>query len=107
MIRPEAAARTPVTERISIALIGTSSTASPRCSAYPIVSAIPTVSPRLHQVKPTRADSPTASSTPASTAPTRRTALNSVWYRVTWATSSAVSGASTGRGVTGNGSATR
>ena len=54
-----------------------------------------------------QADKPTASTTPATTAATRRTALLSVWYRLTWATSSAVSGASTGCGLTGSGSATR
>jgi hypothetical protein len=70
-------------------------------------SATTMVIPRLHQVKPTNADKPTASSTPATTAATHCTALRSVWYRLTWATSNAVSGASTGRGVTGSGSATR
>jgi hypothetical protein len=63
--------------------------------------------PQAPPVKPTNADKPTASSTPATTAATRCTALRNVWYRLTWATSSAVSGASTGRGVTGSGSATR
>jgi hypothetical protein len=66
------------------------------------------VIPRLHQVKPTTADSATATSTPTSTAATHRTALRIVWYSVTWTTSSAVSGASTGRGVwPGRTSATR
>ncbi|HMH92849.1 MAG TPA: hypothetical protein VK586_17415, partial [Streptosporangiaceae bacterium] len=49
-------------------------------------------------MNPTTAESPTATSTPVTTAETRRTALNTVWYRVTCATSRAVSGASTGRG---------
>src|ERR1700722_8604059 len=55
--------------------------------------------PRLHQVNPTTAESPTATSTPVTTAATRRTALRTVWYRETRATSMAVRGASTGRGV--------
>ena len=55
--------------------------------------------PRLHQVKPTRSDSAIATSTPVTTAATRRVALRSVWYSVTCTTSRAVSGASTGRAV--------
>lgn len=50
-------------------------------------------------MEPATADSATATSAPATTAATRRTALRSAWYSVTRATSSAVSGASTGRGV--------
>jgi hypothetical protein len=92
--------RSVVTDRMSIALMGTSSTVSPRCIAYPTASAIAIVSPRLHQLKPSQADKPSASRTPVTTAITRVIALRIVWYNVTCATSSAVSGASTGRGVT-------
>jgi hypothetical protein len=106
-IRPVAAVFAAVTDRMSIALMGTSRMASPRRSAWPMNSATTMVIPRLHQVKPTNADKPTASSTPATAAATRCTALRSFWYRLTWATRSAVSGASTGRGVTGSGSAAR
>ena len=72
-----------------------------------MTSATATVMPRLHQVNPTQADRPTASSTPATTLATLVTALRSVWYRLTWTTSSAVSGASTGRGVLVSTSASR
>ncbi len=107
MIRPVAAALVPASDRMSIALMGTSRMLSPRWSAYPTASATTIVIPRLHQVNPTHADRLTASSTPTTTAATRRTALLSVWYRLTCTTSSAVSGARTGCGLTGSGSATR
>lgn len=50
-------------------------------------------------MNPTRSDSAIATSTPVTTAATRRTALRSVWYSVTCTTSNAVNGASTGRDV--------
>jgi hypothetical protein len=64
---------------MSIALIGTSRTVSPRCSAYPTASPTAITIPRLHQVNPTHADSPSASRTPATTAAMLRTALRRVW----------------------------
>ena len=63
--------------------------------------------PRLHQVNPTQVDRPTASRTPDTTLATLVTALRTVWYRLTWTTRSAVSGASTGRGVLLSTSASR
>ncbi len=57
------------------ALMGTSC----RCSAYPTVSPSAIAIPRLHQVNPTHADSPSASRTPATTLATLRTAVRSVW----------------------------
>src|SRR5256714_10623603 len=62
---------------------------------------------RLHHVKPTRAEKATATSTPATTLTTRWSALRIVWYMVACTMSSAVSGASTGCGLTGSCSATR
>ena len=56
------------------------------------------IRPRLHQDRPTTALKPTAISTPATTAITRRIPVVSVEYRVTWTTSSAVSGAVSGPG---------
>ena len=52
--------------------------------------------PRLHQVSPTKLDSMTATSTPATTEPTRSRPLLTVSKMVSWATSSAVRGASSG-----------
>jgi hypothetical protein len=66
------------TDRMSIALIGTSRTAS-RSRSYPTASPSVIVSPRLHHVNPIHLDSPTAIRTPVTTAATLRTALNSVW----------------------------
>jgi hypothetical protein len=43
-----------------------------------MASPIAIVSPRLHQVNPTHADSPSASRTPATTLVTRRAALRRV-----------------------------
>ena len=107
MIRPVAAVFAPVTDRMSIALMGTSRMAIAQAQR---VADGQRDHDRDSQAPPgeaDHADKPTASSTPATTAATRCTALRSVSYRLTWATSSAVSGASTGRGVTGSGSATR
>ena len=67
------------TDMMSIALMGTSRTSSRRCSAYPTVSPSVIAIPRLHQVNPTHADSPSASRTPATTLATLRAALRSVW----------------------------
>ena len=67
------------TERMSIALIGTSRTASRSRSAYPTASPSAIVSPRLHHVNPTHLDSSSAIRTPVTTPTTLRTALNSVW----------------------------
>ena len=77
-IRPLAADLVP-TDMMSIALMGTSRTSSCRCIAYPTVSPSAMAIPRLHQVNPTHADSPSASRTPATTLATLRTAVRSVW----------------------------
>ena len=58
-------------DRISIALIGTSRMWSPSLSLEPMASAAATVRPRLHHVNPTAAESPSATSTPATTLATR------------------------------------
>lgn len=63
------------TDRMSIALIGTSRTASRSRSAYPTASPSVIVSPRLHHVNPIHLDSPSAIRTPVTTAATLRTAL--------------------------------
>ncbi len=61
-----------------------------------------------HQEKPMNSATPTAISTPAVTLATLRMPLRIVWYRLACSTSSAVSGASTGRDVpTGTSSASR
>lgn len=75
--RLTAAALVP-TDRMSIALMGTSRTFSPRRSANPAASAIATVIPRLHHVNPTHADSATASRTPTTTLATLVMAFRSV-----------------------------
>jgi hypothetical protein len=54
--------------------------------------------PRLLQVRPTNWDTSTATSTPATTLPTRSTPLMTVSKMVSWATSRAVRGASSGAG---------
>ncbi len=94
-MRPVAAALPP-SDRMSMALIGTSRMWSPRRSTYPTARLAGTRIARLHQVNPATADSATATTTPATTLTTGWTALRSVWYMVTCTTSNAVSGASTG-----------
>ena len=94
--RSLAAVLLPTADRISMALIGTSRMSSPSRRMSPTASATAIRMPRLHQVKPTMTDRPTASRTPASTLSTRWPALRRVWDRLTWMTRSAVSGASTG-----------
>src|SRR4051812_33260125 len=63
-----------------------------------MVSEARMIRPRLHQDRPTTALKPTAISTPATTETTRRIPVVSVAYKVTWTTSSAVSGAVSGAG---------
>ncbi len=85
------------TEKISMALIGTSRISSRSRSAMPSVS-VPAMSrPSTHQLNGTYAATATAASTPAVTPTTRWIALRIVWYSVACTTSSAVSGASTER----------
>ena len=62
-----------------------------------MTSAAKMTMPRLHQVSPTKFDRATATSTPTTTLPTRSIPLLTVSKMVSWATSSAVSGASSGR----------
>ena len=59
----------------------------------------PMSSASSHQLKPTNAETVTATRTPAVTLTTLRMALRIVWKRLACSTSSAVSGASTGRAV--------
>jgi hypothetical protein len=88
----------PATASTSMALIGTSRVWSPRRSSRPMTSAARMVTPRLHQVRPTTLEISAATSTPATTLPTRSTLLLTVSKMVSWATSRAVSGASSGGG---------
>jgi len=85
------------TEKISIALIGTSRMSSRSRRTRPSTSAPAMSRPSTHQLNGTYADTATAASTPAVTPTTRWTALRIVWNRVACTTSSAVSGASTSR----------
>ena len=96
--RSQAVAETRVTPRTSIALMATSGTNSPTFTKRPTTSATRMISPRLHQVRPTRELKPMASSTPATTEFTLRTAVTRVVYRVTCTTSRAVNGAVSGAG---------
>lgn len=91
--RAHAVSPTVVTPSTSIALIATSGTYSSTRTRCPTASEDTISSARLHQVRPTRRLKAMATSTPATTAFTRRMPLVSVAYRVTWTTSSAVSGA--------------
>ncbi len=93
-----AATRVVVTPSTSIALIATSGTNSPARTKRPITSDARMISPRLHQVRPTRELKPMAMTTPTTTAFTLRTLVVRVVYRVTWTTSRAVSGAVRGAG---------
>ena len=99
--------RLPETASTSIALIGTSTACSLSCRAYAMTSAAKTVRPRLHHVSPTTLDTRIATSTPATTLPMRCQPERMLWYGVTCTTSSAVSAATTGGSVPGNGSAAR
>lgn len=96
--RAQAVAPCVVTPRISMALIATSWTYSSTRTRWPTASAATMTRARLHQVRPTSRLNAMATSTPATTAFTRRMPLVSVAYRVTWTTSSAVSGAVSGAG---------
>jgi hypothetical protein len=99
VIRPVATVSWPAEAKISIALIGTSSRSSPSRSKAPMTSVAAISSPSSHQLKPTNAETATAARTPAVTLTTLRIALRMVWNRLACSTSSAVSGASTGRDV--------
>ena len=95
-MRSVAAASAPPTASTSIALIGTSIRCGPSRSSWPTRIETATRTPRLHQVRPTRLENPTASSTPAVTLATRCTPLVTMSLSVTSTTSSAVSGARIG-----------
>ena len=101
LIRSVAAASAPPTASTSMALIGTSSMCGPSRSSWPTRMEIAISAPRLHQVSPTIAEKPTASSTPAVTLAIRCTPLVTMSLSVTSTTSSAVSGARIGT-VSGN-----
>lgn len=70
--RSHAVDATRVTPRTSIALIATSGTNSFTRTMRPTTSEARMISPRLHQVSPTSTLKPLATSTPATTALTRR-----------------------------------
>lgn len=76
--RSQAVSVTLVTPSTSIALIATSGTNSPAFTSGPMMSETRMISPRLHQVRPTSALKPIASSTPATTELTRRIPVVSV-----------------------------
>ncbi len=84
------------TPRTSIALIATSMRFDRSLSAWPIVSDTNSRTARLHQCRGTTTENATASDTPATTATTRSRPLASRLTGVTWTTSIAVSGASSG-----------
>lgn len=63
--------------------MATSGTNSSTRTMRPMISELKIVSPRLHQVRPTRALNPMAMSTPTTTELTRRMPVVSVAYRVT------------------------
>jgi hypothetical protein len=95
------------TPSTSIALIGTSMTFGPSLSSWPSMIETAMSSARLHHVTPVTDANRTARSTPATTLTTRSIPLVSVLNRVTWTTSSAVSGASSGSVCGENERATR
>ena len=70
---------------------------SPRRNSWPMTMAVAISAPRLHQVRPTMVENAIATSTPRTTLTTRSMPLRTMPTSVTCATSSAVSGASTGR----------
>jgi hypothetical protein len=77
--RPVAAACVPTDEKISIALIGTSSRSSPSRSTRPMTRAAAMTSASCHQEKPMNSATPIATSTPTVTLSTLRMALRMVW----------------------------
>ncbi len=81
-----------------MALIATSTTNSSTRTRCPTPSPARITRARLHQVSPTSREKAMATSTPATTAFTRRTLIFSVAKRVTWTTSRAVRGAVSGAG---------
>ncbi len=81
------------TARMSIALIGVSRDCSPRRSSFASESDTAIARARLHHVRPIQVDTPTATTTPVSTAPTRTTPICSVPTVEACTTRSAVSGA--------------
>jgi hypothetical protein len=87
-----------VTPSTSIALIATSASNSLARTTRPTSSAVRMIRPRLHQLSPTSSLKPIAMTTPTTTALTRRKPMMKVEYKVTWTTSSAVSGAVRGTG---------
>ena len=78
MTRLLAAVLLPAAGRMSMALIGTSRMSSPSRRMSPAASATAIRMPRLHQVKPTMTERPTATRTPATTLSTRCAALRRV-----------------------------
>ena len=76
--RPVAAACIPTDEKISIALIGTSSRSSPSRSIRPMSSAPAMSSASSHQEKPMNSETPTATKTPTVTLSTFFTPLRMV-----------------------------
>ena len=81
-----------------MALIGTSIRFGPSRNSCPTTMDAATRIARLHQVRPTRAEKPVASATPATTLSTRWTPLDRVLDAVAWTTRSAVSAATSGGG---------
>ncbi len=94
--RSQAVSATWATPSTSMALMATSGTNSLTRTRWPTVSAQRMSRPRLHQLSPTMALKPAATTTPTTTEVTRRMPLVMVAKRVTWTTSRAVSGASSG-----------
>ena len=94
--RPRAYRWAPPTASTSMAVMGTSSSCGPKRSSRPATRLAATTRPRLHQVSPTKLAKTAATSTPATTLTTRSRPEASVSCMVSWTTSRAVSGASTG-----------
>ena len=76
-----------------MALIGVSSDCSPSRRVLASSSEAATTIARLHQVRPRKFDTATATSTPVRTAPTRTRLIRSVPTVETWTTRRAVNGA--------------